>query len=43
MEVALPPDSPARLVLHTGAGPEHDNRWDWSYVSGLGFDAPVEK
>ena len=43
MDIALPPDPPAKLVLHTGAGPEHDNRWDWSYVSGLGFDAPVEK
>jgi hypothetical protein len=39
----LPADRPAKLVLHTGAGPEHDNRWDWSYVTALRFDAPGEK
>jgi hypothetical protein len=39
----LPADPPARLVLHTGAGPDHDNRWDWSYVTALHFEAPVEK
>jgi hypothetical protein len=39
----LPGDAPEKLVLHTGAGPDHDNRWDWSYVTGLRFDVPGEK
>lgn len=40
LDVALPADSPARLILHTGAGPKNDNKWDWSYVSALHFDVP---
>jgi hypothetical protein len=41
--IELPADPPATLVLHTGAGPDHDNRWDWSYVTALHFDVPGEK
>ena len=35
LDLALPGDAPVRLVLHTGAGPRNDNRWDWSYVCSL--------
>ena len=40
LDVRLPSETPSRLLLHTGAGPDHDNRWDWSYVSELRFDVP---
>jgi hypothetical protein len=39
----LPRDLPSRLVFHTGAGPDHDNRWDWSYVAAMRFDVSGEK
>jgi hypothetical protein len=35
LDLALPGDAPLRLILHTGAGPRNDNRWDWSYVCSL--------
>jgi len=37
LELLLPSDLPARLALRTLPGPKNDNRWDWSYVSGLRF------
>jgi hypothetical protein len=37
LDLELPADSPARLVLRTGAGPKNDSRWDWSYVCTLRF------
>jgi hypothetical protein len=40
LDLALPGDAPIRLVLHTGAGPRNDNRWDWSYVCSLRIQAP---
>jgi hypothetical protein len=41
LDVALPQASAAQLILRTEPGPDGDNRWDWSYVSGLRFDVPV--
>jgi hypothetical protein len=40
LDLALPADAPLRLILHTGAGPRDDNRWDWSYVCSLRIQAP---
>ncbi len=42
-DIALPADGPYRVVLHTGAGPANDNRWDWSYLTRVRFDAPGAK
>jgi hypothetical protein len=41
-EVVLPTDGVARLILSTDAGPTKDNRWDWSYVRDLRFEAAHE-
>ena len=35
LSLALPKDPPQRLILHTGVGPHRDDRWCWSYVSGV--------
>jgi hypothetical protein len=43
MVLDLPQDGPSRLILHTGAGPDHDNRWDWSYVTAMRFEVRGEK
>jgi hypothetical protein len=40
LDLELPRDPPERLILRTGAGPNNDNRWDWSYVSRVRFDGP---
>jgi hypothetical protein len=37
IDLAIPADAPARLVLRTGTGPANDDRWDWSYLSGVRF------
>jgi|CZKI01.1.fsa_nt_gi hypothetical protein len=39
-DLAIPGDAPDRLILRTGPGLADDNRWDWSYVASLRFDAP---
>jgi len=39
-ELELPSELPARLILRTSVAPNGDDRWDWSYVSGLSFDGP---
>ncbi|MDD3179134.1 MAG: hypothetical protein PHQ04_02155 [Opitutaceae bacterium] len=41
-QVALPSAPPTKLRLRFGAGPKEDNRWDWSYVTGLRFP-PVNR
>ncbi|HEY4988331.1 MAG TPA: hypothetical protein VII09_00915 [Opitutaceae bacterium] len=41
LDLALPEASAARLILRTEPGPDGDNRWDWSYVSGLRFEVPA--
>ena len=38
--VRLPAEAPQRLILHTGAGPAKDYRWDWSYLSRVRFGGP---
>ena len=43
LHLALPGDSPLRLVVHTGPGPRNDNRWDWSYVCSVRYEAPGAK
>jgi hypothetical protein len=43
LDLKLPADTPARLILHTGPGPQNDNRWDWSYVCLLRFAMPGEQ
>ena len=43
LDLALPGDSPLRLVVHTGPGPRNDNRWDWSYVCSVRYEAPGAK
>lgn len=40
--LAIPPGAPAQLILHMGPGSPGDNRWDWSYVSSVRFDAPAK-
>jgi hypothetical protein len=42
-DVDLPVDTPATLVLRTGTGPDNDNRWGWSYVTGLQFTPSTGK
>jgi hypothetical protein len=39
-DLAIPADTPARLILHMGPGLPDDNRWDWSYVAFLRFESP---
>jgi hypothetical protein len=39
----LPKDAPSMIIFRTEAGPDHDNRWDWSYVTAMRFDVPGEK
>jgi hypothetical protein len=36
-DVGLPADTPDTVVLRTAPGPDNDNRWGWSYVTGLHF------
>jgi hypothetical protein len=38
--VALPAGGGGRVTLHTGPGPNQDNRWDWSYLSAVRFTVP---
>jgi len=42
-ELALAPDGPSRIILHTEPGPRRDFRWDWSYLSDVRFAVPGEK
>jgi hypothetical protein len=37
LDLALPPDLPASLVLRTGPGPAGRTDWDWSYWTGIRF------
>jgi hypothetical protein len=38
VDLAVPSAVPSRLVLRAGVG-RNDERWDWSYVSGVHFDS----
>lgn len=42
IEVPIPPGGPATIAIHTAAGGGTDNRWDWSYVTGVRFDAAAK-
>ncbi len=40
LRVALPAETPSRLVLRTAPGPDGDKRWCWSYVMNLRVVSP---
>ena len=41
LDVAVPTDTPAELILRMVPGLAGDNRWDWSYVTSVRFEAPA--
>jgi hypothetical protein len=43
VELELPADAPGRVIVHTGPGPQNDNRWDWSYIASMHWDSPAAR